>query len=593
MKTPSLYARHCAALPYCYYDKARDRAALSLVTSGGVEKVTLLYGDPHIYAPNGEGPDAPWIWQYAEAALYRQYAGIAESAWKIELALPPWRRLKYAFVIQAGGKKYYYSEKGLFPYMSEYAGEAFNHFFFPYIHAVDAPEVPAWAAETVWYQIFPDRFCRGSPGLPSGGLADWEKDEPAHGNFFGGDLPGICQKLDYLADLGVNGLYLTPVFQAPSNHKYDTGDYFSIDEHFGSLDDMKRLVQESHSRGIRVMLDAVFNHIGETHPFWQDVLTNQEASPYRDYFHIRRFPVRQDNPDHKDLDFETFAFTRRMPKWNTENPEARKYLLDAALYWIRECDIDAWRLDVANEVSFDFWRDFSREVRAAKKDFYILGEIWHDASPWINGGYFSSAMNYPLGFALIDYFLKKTIGPEELTGRLIQALCRYSGLHTQAAFNLLDSHDTARVLTLAGGDKQAVRNAFAMLMLLPGSPCIYYGTEGGLDGGRDPQNRRPMIWDETKQDRDLRDFFKKLIALRKELRGLVRDAGLSFRRLGSAACWELAGPAGTGGVLTVVHAGNKPVPAHRVRPLGRQLLCTAGPDAGGQIPPRALGVFLR
>jgi glycosidase len=587
MKKNVPLARHQAALPYCYYDKARDRVVICLAVSGRVEKVSILYGDPHVYAPRAEDPDAPWAWQYAEAALGRRYAGMDESSWMIELALPPWRRLKYAFVIESGKKKYYYSEKGLVPYKSEYARETFNHFFFPYAHAVDAPEVPAWAAETVWYQIFPDRFYRGGSAVPPEKPADWEKDEPAVNNFFGGDLSGVRQKLDYLADLGINGIYLTPVFSAPSNHKYDTRDYFSIDEHFGDLEEMKSLVREAHSRGIRVMLDAVFNHIGETHPFWQDVLKNQEASPYRDYFHVRRFPLRKDSPDRKDLDFETFAFERRMPKWNTENPEARRYLLDAALYWIRNCDIDAWRLDVANEVSFDFWGEFSREVRAAKKDFYILGEMWHDASSWINGGYFSSAMNYPLGFALIDYFLKKTIGPEELTSRLAGALCRYSPLHTQAAFNLLDSHDTARVLTLAGGDKLAVRNAFTLLMLLPGSPCLYYGTEIGMAGGGDPQNRRPMIWDETRQDRGMRDFFKALIALRKERLALIRAGGLSFRRLGSARCWELAG-----GGMTLVQAGKKPVPAKFARRFGRRIFLSAGEDAAGGVPPGALGVFL-
>jgi neopullulanase len=466
--------------------------------------------------------------------------------------------------------------------------KTFNHFFFPFIHEVDAPNVPAWVADTVWYQIFPERFHNGDPALSPSGAADWERGKPAWQNFFGGDLPGIHQKLAYLHDLGVTGIFLNPVFKAPSNHKYDTEDYFTIDEHFGTLQDLKDLVKDAHALGIRVMLDAVFNHIGARHSFWQDVLKKQEKSVYCDYFHIHHFPVAATYTNTDDIPFDTFAMAARMPKWNTENPQARRYLLDAAVYWIRECDIDGWRLDVSNEVSFDFWRAFAAEVRAIKKDFYVVGEMWHEASDWINPGYFDAAMNYPLGFAIADFFLKKSITPEAFTGRLFQALSRYSDMHNRVAFNLLDSHDTARALTVADGDKLALRNAFAMLFLLPGSPCVYYGTEMGMSGGGDPECRAPMIWKENRQDKELLGFFKKLLAFRREYREIIDCGSIRYLMRDGVPYWEISGG---GHRLTAVYAGNAlPDGTVFAKTLGRKVLHTGQTDTDS-IPPNSMAVY--
>jgi neopullulanase len=583
---PQIY--HRGSLPYCYYDKYNKRVVLRLHTSCDVDSVSLIYGDPFQHVKTG----GTYRWQYEEAVPEKQLAGegIAPVVWRAVLALPRRRRLKYGFRIRTGAGDYYFSENGLEPYSAEGPVKNFNQFFFPFIHDVDAPEAPSWVPGTVWYQIFPERFHNGDPSLSPAKTADWERDEPGGANFFGGDLRGIRQKLDYLRDLGVTGIFLNPVFKAPSNHKYDTEDYFSVDEHFGTLGDLKGLVYDAHALGIRVMLDAVFNHIGEKHPFWQDVLKNQEKSVYRDYFHIHDFPVKDRYRNPEKMPFDTFAMDPRMPKWNTENPQARRYLLDAALYWIRECDIDGWRLDVSDEVSLDFWRDFALEVRTAKPDIYIVGEMWHDASNWINPGYFDAPMNYPLGFAIADFFLRGTIGPEEFTRRLFRALSRYSDLHNRLAFNLMDSHDTARALTVAGEDKRALRNAFTMLFLLPGSPCLYYGTELGMSGSGDPECRRPMVWNEKKQDRELLSFFKRLIHLRHKHLRLINHAALSYRSWAGAGCWELRDKKNS---ITVAYIGEAPAdaPAFEAR-LGRNILCT-GQITNGKIPPCNVAVYYK
>jgi neopullulanase len=277
-----------------------------------------------------------------------------------------------------------------------------------------------------------------------------------------------------------------------------------------------------------------------------------------------------------------------MPKWNTENPGARKHLLDAAAYWIRECDIDGWRLDVANEVSFDFWNDFSRTVRSLKPGFYIVGEIWHDASPWINTGVFDTVMNYPLGQAVSDCFILKETSPETLTRRLFTVLTRYSDLHNRVCFNLLDSHDTDRVLTRAKGDKLAVKNAFTMLFLLPGSPCIYYGTEVGMEGARDPDCRRPMIWDENRQDRELRRFFQNLINFRKKFFSLISDCVIDYYTRDNIHYWNFSR---SGEGLTAVYTEGEPV---RVELKGT---CVFGPGPvleqyETELPPYTLAVFI-
>jgi glycosidase len=338
------------------------------------------------------------------------------------------------------------------------------------------------------------------------------------------------------------------------------------------------------------MLDAVFNHIGQRHPFWQDVLKNQEKSVYREYFHIKSFPVKDRYRDPEKMPFDTFAMSAQMPKWNTENPQVRRYLLNAAVYWIRECDIDGWRLDVADEVSFDIWRAFAGEVRAVKPDFYIVGEMWHDASNWINPGYFNTPMNYPLGFGIADFFLRKTIGPVEFNERLFRALLRYSDFHNRLAFNLLDSHDTPRVLTAAGGDKLALRNAFTLLFLLPGSPCLYYGTELGMSGDGDPECRKPMVWDEKQQDRELLAFFKRLIKLRYKHLGLINHGVMTYRPFEGADSWELGDRKKT---ITVVYTGTEPLEAAVCeKHLGRNILYTDH-LIQGIIPPHSAAVYYR
>ncbi len=386
--------------------------------------------------------------------------------------------------------------------------------------------------DTVWYQIFPERFANGDASNDSTGTKSWDStDHPGREDFYGGDLQGILDHLDHLQDLGVSGIYLNPIFQAPSNHKYDTQDYMTVDPHFGDAKLFKQLVQAAHERGIRVMLDAVFNHIGDKSIQWQDVLKNGQASPYANWFHIREFPATYTPTDNfefaADATYDTFDYTPHMPKLNTSNPEVVDYLLNIATYWVKEFDIDAWRLDVANEIDHHFWRKFHDAMMSLKPDFYILGEIWHTSQSWLVGDEFTAVMNYSYTGAILQYFLENE-SADTLVQKMSHQLMLYRDATNRMMFNTLDSHDTPRLMTLAHEDKQLAKSILAFTFMQPGVPSIYYGTEYGMTGENDPDDRKPMVWQPELQDHDLYDFMQKLVQVRRQNIAKLSDDKITF-----------------------------------------------------------------
>lgn len=439
--------------------------------------------------------------------------------WQAEVR-PTLRRTKYAFELRSGGESLFYEEKG---FREDEPADPHKMFDFPFLNAADVHTPPAWVKEAVFYQIFPERFANGDCSNDPEGTEPWG-GKPTPKNFFGGDLQGVIDHLDHLQELGVNAIYFNPLFQATTNHKYDTSDYLKVDAHFGDNELLKKLVSACHERGIRVMLDAVFNHSGKEFEPFKDVRENGKASRYADWFHVMEWPIAVKNGFPT---YETFGFEPLMPKLNTENPEVKQYLLDVAKYWIEEAGIDGWRLDVANEVDMQFWRDFRRTVKAANPDAYILGEMFHDALPWLAGDQFDAVMNYPFTDLVVDYAAKGIIGADRFASKLGELFASYPDQANAVAFNLLGSHDTERLLTLCGGSKERMKLASLLQFVFPGAPCIYYGDEVGLDGAGDPDCRKCMEWDVEKQDRELFRHFQQLIAVRKEHRAL-RDGTLEF-----------------------------------------------------------------
>ena len=382
---------------------------------------------------------------------------------------------------------------------------------------------PAWVREAIFYQIFPERFFNGDPHNDPPGTEVWG-GEPTPKNYFGGDLVGIEKKIPYLVDLGINAIWLNPIFAADSNHKYNTYDYMEIDPHFGDKAAFKSLVRKLHQEGIRVILDGVFNHTGTKFWAFQDILKNGSQSPYKDWYYIYEFPVRiSPKPT-----YECWWDVPELPKLNIENPEVKKYILDAAAYWTREFEIDGWRLDVPNEIDHDFWIDFRKVIKNINPECYIVGEIWDDGRPWLQGDQFDAVMNYLFRSSVLDFFASRKMEIVDFQTQIGNLLLKYMKQTNYTQLNLLGSHDTARALTLfkeniPGIHKpvstedaiERLKPSILFQMTYPGAPMIYYGDELGMVGGPDPGCRRTMIWNEKDQDLELKTFYKRLIELRK------------------------------------------------------------------------------
>lgn len=439
--------------------------------------------------------------------------------WEAETS-PPYRRLRYAFQLIQGEDSVWMTERGFEQALPDHPLEMFD---FPFMNPVDIFEPPAWVKDAVFYQIFPERFANGDPSLTPEIAEPWG-GTPTPTNFFGGDLQGVMDHLDHLSKLGITAIYFCPLFEATTNHKYNTADYLKVDPQFGTNEQLRMLVDACHARGIRVVLDAVFNHSGREFPPFVDVMKNGANSPFADWFYIKDWPPRVEDGIPT---YETFAFEPLMPKLNTEHPDVKAYLLEVARYWIEEMDIDGWRLDVANEVDHQFWREFRQTVKTIKPDAYLLGEIWHDSLMWLQGDQFDAVMNYPFTNSVLDYAVHGKLDGLGFANEIGKLLAAYSQPVTEAAFNLLGSHDTPRLLTLCDGDIRKMKLAVTLLFSYPGAPCIYYGDEVGLDGGYDPGCRKCMEWDVGKQNRELLEFFIHTIEVRKKHPAL-RSAGLKI-----------------------------------------------------------------
>ncbi|MFD1672283.1 glycoside hydrolase family 13 protein [Agrilactobacillus yilanensis] len=516
MKTSAFYHRTESEYAFLYQP---DEFVVRLRTAkNDVAQVFLYYGDPFDQREDTQGVSQ---WHYQTLALNKSLQTQDHQYWEVRLQ-PTFNRLQYGFVVLGLDQtQIFYGELGCAPVTPTTLQTMGNYFRLPYFHDIDRVPNLDWIHHTVWYQIFPERFANGDPNNDPAEILAWDiNNRPGRDSYYGGDLQGILDHLDYLQALGFNGLYLTPIFKANSNHKYDTVDYFEIDPEFGDKRTLKRLIDGAHQRGMKVMLDAVFNHIGDQSTQWQDVLTHQAQSQFKNWFHIHHFPVTYEATANfevgRHLSYETFAYNPHMPKFNTADPAAAAYLLSVARYWIEQFDIDAWRLDVADEVDHHFWRQFTTLCRSLKPDFYILGEAWHNAGPWLNGPEFSGVMNYQLTDLVTAKFLTKTISNSDFIARLNQATLAYRDQTNELVFNLLGSHDTPRVLTVAQHNLAAVQAAFAFMFCQKGTPCVYYGDEIGMVGGPDPDNRRPMIWQKGQQNQKMQQFMQALIQFKKD-----------------------------------------------------------------------------
>jgi len=417
----------------------------------------------------------------------------------------------------------YYSEYGL----SSIEPERVGSYEIPSIEALGKQSPPNWLKDAVAYQIFPDRFSRKRDSDIV--YEKWE-NEPTYYSKFGGNIKGIIAEIPYLQSLGVNLVYLTPVAYSKSPHRYDTIDYMKIDPVLGSSETFRTMVEELHKKGIRVVLDAVFNHCSSDFFAFQDVLTNQRRSKYKDWFFIDSYPVSLT----QEKTYRTYAFERNMPKLNTKNPEVRAYLLSVARHYMNEFHIDGWRLDVADEVDHEFWRLFRAEVKRLNPEAVIIGEIWHNPEVYLRGDLFDSVQNYQFYELVQRFFVRKQVSIEEWIDSLTTLQQMIPLEYTKGLLNALGTHDTPRIFTSLDHEIKRLKLALLFQFFFPGVPTIYYGDEIGMSGGKDPDNRRCFPWKIEKWNQNILEFFKALIQLHRNnpvmTQGIFRvqktDAGL-------------------------------------------------------------------
>jgi cyclomaltodextrinase len=375
--------------------------------------------------------------------------------------------------------------------------------------AQDSSFVPSWVKDAVFYQIFPERFANGDTTNDPEGTQPWG-GVPTASNYFGGDLRGIIQHLDYLSRLGVNALYLNPIFASNTNHKYATADYMKIDPHFGNDQIFSQLIDSCHARGIRVILDAVFNHTGVDFFAFKDLRKNGNKSRYRNWYNVHSFPVGPVNKPNYDCWWGYGS----LPKLMTKNPEVREYLFSVTRHWM-EKGIDGWRLDVPNEIPHEFWIAWRKLVKSINPEAYIVGEIWDDASAWLQGDQFDGVMNYRFRDACLKLFALHAITVSRFDAQLARQRRDYPDGVNYALLNLLGSHDTERFLTACGNDTASWKLAVLFQMTYPGAPMIYYGDEVGMTGEKDPGCRGTMVWNPALQSVEMLNFVRRMISLRK------------------------------------------------------------------------------
>lgn len=451
-------------------------------------------------------------------------------------------------------------------------------------------EIPDWVSEGIIYQIFMDRFYNGDPKLnqdfhedyyedaiippaPGGYLPpnqeyyhfvdDWNdivglqqskylpEGKPDWWCFYGGDIEGVRQKLDYLEELGVTIIYFNPLWEAKSVHKYDAADFRRVDPHFGSAKALKELVGEMHRRGMRVILDVAFNHSGKTFWAFRDCVEKGEQSSYWHWYDWFKWPLPKPlPPDFKPKDYyQCWWGIKDMPDLNYDhsrqhpfenyirdianaevNGDLVDYILDCAQWWVSFIGMDGFRLDVPDEVPWWFWELFRQRIKAAKPDAWLVGEIWNNAESWVSRKYFDSVMNYAyFNSPVLEFFIHRLISRTEFQTAILSGFGAYPPHAAKAMMNLLGSHDTQRVMTLAKREATRVKQAVFFQMTSIGTPHIYYGDEIGMEGGKDPDNRRPFnwLWEKDPNAVEIRDFYKRCIALRKLVK-LLRDGNMEF-----------------------------------------------------------------
>ncbi len=518
-----------------------------------VEEVEVLY------SVNGGDTRSAGMKQEESDKVFQYYRTV--------LDIPYTSEVSFSFRYTDGGNHFYARPGGIREEKPEredmfvYSRDVLEPFF-----------TPDWAKNGVLYQIFPERFRNGDESndpdfsehyyegvteLPPGGktngeyfhlVEQWQNisglkrspyrtdGKPDYYSFYGGDIPGVMEKLPYLEDLGVTIIYFNPLNEGRSNHKYDPVDYLTIDPHFADEGTFKEFVRKAHSRGIRIIVDLALNHTGNYHFAFLDARENGRESEYWDWYEWKQWPLPEGdipNPSdyyscwwgfgiHPNLNFDLSRPNNQENNIrdisNAEpNMDMVEYLLKIPGYWLGELGIDGFRLDVPNEVPFWFWDMFRDEVDKVKPDAYLVGEIWGNAMPWLGPDCFHSTMNYKyFRDPVIDFFALRNSSAARFDREIAPGRSIYPIQAIRVMMNLFDSHDTKRFVTVSRNNDERLMLAALFQMTYVGIPQIYYGDEVGLRGGKDPDCRRPFpwTWKDNPRRSEIHELYTRVISLR-------------------------------------------------------------------------------
>lgn len=388
-----------------------------------------------------------------------------------------------------------------------------EYYQYPFILRDEIIDVPEWFKNAVVYNIFPDSFASGKKKLAKQGRDFSLENGLTSKTKLGGTIKGITENLDYINDLGFTCIYLNPIFVAGEYHKYDILDYYHIDPCFGTDEDFRELVEKIHEKKMHIIIDGVFNHCSWHFFAFEDVVRNGEKSKYKDWFYDLSFPVIRPLDEKETPGYACFAYERKMPKLNTSNKEVQQYFAEICRYWIKEYQVDGWRLDVANEIDRNFWRTFRKAAKEENPEVVLIGEVWENSETWLRGDIFDSTMNYDFRKHCRDFFGTGKKDAFQFAGSISQMLLRYPNNISLGQLNLLDSHDVPRFLSICGGDIRKWKLAYLFLMLFPGVPSLFYGDELKIAGITEDEYRSPMPW--QSEEEEMKSFINSVISIRR------------------------------------------------------------------------------
>lgn len=414
------------------------------------------------------------------------------------------RYLSYYFRFSDAFQTYYLNYYGLFDFVPT---EGF--FEYLYTNESDIQTVPQWAKGISVYQIFPDRFYPISSSKDHVNLTQWG-EMPKVDSFYGGNLQGIIQKVPYLVSLGIQAVYLNPVFCSISNHRYDISDYYKIDPLLGTEEDLIHLADTLHDSNIKLLLDGVFNHCGVAFQPFQDVIKKGSSSTYYDWFY-----VQGDSININQINYDAIGYYSAMPKLCQSNPRVQDYFLEVAEYWTKALALDGWRFDVSDEVDSVFWQRMNIRLKKINPEILLIGEAWQENVELTQNSRLEGIIDYPFHRAAVDYFAKHRISVKEFLNRIGRSMGIYSDVTRDVNIHMLDCHDTARFFSVCEGDYKRMNCALVFLFTAPGIPLVYYGDEIGMQGQGDPDSRRTMEWNPDKQNAKLKKLYGQLIEIRK------------------------------------------------------------------------------